>query len=127
MASISELSANFAEKERPAGNLLDEVAVLAQAVAAVRFYSGYAALAAHAGVSPAPEISGDTVISVSEWAIIRPLFMLYIEREQSLQLEATRHMGLDVFGRSSSEVQGDINQVELSMPHLASMQMIISI
>ena len=50
----------------------------------------------------------DIWLSHSEWAIIKPLFYLYIERENALHLEASRVLGVDVYGRSVSEVKGDI-------------------
>ena len=127
MATLSALSDNFATNERPAGNLLDGPSVLAQALAATRLYAGYAELRAHAGVSPVPEITGDTEISNSEWALIRPLFLLYVERETALQLEASRGLGMDVFGRSSSEVAADIIQFEAELPHRAFFRPIITV
>jgi hypothetical protein len=127
MTALSALADNFATNERPAGNLLDGPSVLAQAVAAARLYGGYAEIRAHAGVVPAPVISGSTEISNSEWAIIRPLFMLYVERETALQLEASRGLGMDVFGRSSSEVASDIFQFEADLPHRAFFRPIITV
>lgn len=127
MATLSALADNFATNERPAGNLLDGPSVLAQALAATRLYAGYAELRAHAGVSPAPEITGDTEISNSEWALIRPLFLLYAERETALQLEASRGMGIDPFGRSASEIAAEITQAEADMPHRAFFQPIITV
>ena len=59
MAKLADLAQTFATQERPAGNLLDEETVLAQAVAATRFYAGFAALRAHEGVTPVPDIDGD--------------------------------------------------------------------
>lgn len=127
MATLSALADNFATNERPAGNLLDGPSVLAQALAATRLYAGYAELRTHAGVSPVPEITGDTEISNSEWALIRPLFLLYVERETALQLEASRGLGMDVFGRSSSEVASDIIQFEAELPHRAFFRPIITV
>jgi hypothetical protein len=127
MATLAELAKTFAEKERPAGNLLDEDAVLAQAVAATRFHAGFAALRAHDGVEPAPGIDGETGITTSEWALIRPLFMLYVERETALQLEASRGMGIDPFGRSASEISSEIAQVEADMPRRAFFQPIVTV
>jgi hypothetical protein len=129
MATITSLVDKFTDEERPVGNLLDAPVVLAQAIAAVKFYSGYTDLETHAAIpiadpapdvrAPFPEITGATDISVSEWAMIRPLFLLYVERENALQLEASRGMGIDVFGRSSSEIAGDITQMEIEYPHRA--------
>jgi hypothetical protein len=127
MATITSLVDKFTDEERPVGNLLDAPVVLAQAIAAVKYYSGYTDLETHSAIpiadpvpetrAPFPEITGLTDISVSEWAMIRPLFLLYVERENALHLEASRGMGIDVFGRSSSEIAGDITQMELEYPH----------
>jgi hypothetical protein len=127
MATLTVLAARFENSERPAGNMLDTPGILAQAIAATGFYSGYAALATHLAIpiadpapvppTPYPEITGATEISVSEWAVIRSLFMLYVERENAIQLEASRGMGVDVFGRSSSEIASDITMYESELPH----------
>lgn len=122
MATLDELAARFSEKEREAGNILGDEAVKAQALAATLFYYGYGYL------TSAPEIvGGETEISDSEWALIRPLFLLYVERETALQLEASRGLGLDVFGRSASEVAADINAMEAEMPRRAFYQPIVTV
>jgi len=103
----------------------------------IGFYSGYSAL------NPAPptqipgqvitaptsypEITGSTDLHVSEWAIIRPLFLLYIERENALQIEASKGMGIEAFGRMSSEVIADITQMELSLPQNSALSLAFSI
>lgn len=123
--------------EKPDTTVIDASTVLAQAIAAVNFYSGYGALEAHLAIpiadpppvprTPYPAITSTTEISVSEWAVIRPLFLLYVERETEIQLEASRGMGIDVFGRSSSEIAADIAQMELEFPHKAFYQDIITV
>lgn len=128
MTKLADLAQSFAEDERPAGNLLDDDSVLAQAVAATRFYAGFAALRDHEGKEPTGQlINGDTDITMSEWALVRPLFLLYMERETALQLEASRGMGADPFGRSSSEIAIEITQLESEMPRKAFYQPIITI
>ena len=57
-------------------------------------------------------ITKDTVLSVGEWTVIRPLFWLYVERENAQRLEASRALGLEVYGRSVSEIAGDISVME---------------
>ncbi|OZB31195.1 MAG: hypothetical protein B7X51_09450 [Pseudomonas sp. 34-62-33] len=110
MATLASLVERFLEQERGAANILPASTVTAQAVAAAGYYAGFADLE----VPPASgeAISETTDISVSEWAEIRPLFLLYVERETALQLEATRSMGAEVFGRTSSEVGMEITQLE---------------
>ncbi len=111
--------------ERPDNVILEPGQVTAQAVNALRFLAGYALLEehrirldadplAHAGV-----IDASSLITYSEWALIRSLFLLYIERETAHYIEATRGFGVDVFGRSSSEVQQDITQMEMEFPRRA--------
>lgn len=136
MTTLTALVTRF-ESERPAGNLLDTPGILAQAIAATNFYSGYAALTVYLAIpiadpapvppTPYPEITASTEISVSEWAVIRSLFMLYLERETALQLEASRGMGIDVFGRSSSEISSDIALYESDLPHRVFCSPVITI
>lgn len=137
MTTLAELADRFASLERPVGNMLDMPTLLEQALAATRMYAGYAALAAHLAIpiaepppeppAPYPEITGLTDLTVSEWAVIRPLFLLYVERETALQLEASRGFGVDVFGRSSSEIAGDITVMESELPHLAFCRPVITV
>lgn len=128
MATIRELASRLQSEERLAGVPLDEEVVVAQAVSAARFYYGFAlpepwdqALRTFDDVTP------ESVLSVSEWAIIRPLFMLYVEREVALQLEASRGLGVDPYGRTSSEIAAEITQLETSMPQIAFAQPIVSV
>jgi hypothetical protein len=127
MTKLGELVSRFATQERPAGNLLDVETVLALAVAATRFYAGYAVIVASENTDTALTIDENLEITDSEWALIRRLFLLYVERETALQLEASRGMGIDPFGRSSSEIAGDIMQAEAELPHLAFYQPIITL
>lgn len=57
-------------------------------------------------------ITDDTVLTPGEWAIVKPLFILYVEREQATHLEASRGLAVDVFGRSVAEIQADITLME---------------
>ncbi len=129
MATIEALVDNFLMNERPDSIVLDPATVLAKAVAATEFYAGYANLEVNDGVvPPLPAIAANTVVSYSEWALIKPLFMLYVDHEAALHLEATRFMGADsLFGRSASEIQQDINQMLLDMPQKAFLQTIITV
>jgi hypothetical protein len=136
--TIQALVDRFLNDEKPATNLLDESTVLAQAIAAVNFYSGYGALTTHLSIPiadpppdppvPYPTITPATEITVSEWSVIRPLFMLYVELESATQLEASRGMGIDVFGRSVSEIKQDIAMRENDiMPNRAFSQPIMTV
>ncbi len=123
MAALTDLADLFAGSERPAGNLLSPEDIVAQAVAATRMYAGYGKLA----TPPDGDIDKYTDVSVSEWAVIRPLFLLYVERENALQLEASRGLGVDVFGRDSVSVAADIMQVEMELPTKAFCRPIITV
>lgn len=57
-------------------------------------------------------LTGDTELTVGEWSVVRPLFLLYLERENANRLEASRGMGLDVYGRAVSEIAQDISMME---------------
>ena len=117
MAQIVDLAHNFVTDERPVGMVIDEDQIVHQLVAAVRFYAGYAKLQAlEEFAAPLEKITPETDITSSEWAIIRPLFLLYAERENALQLEASRGMGVDVYGRSVSEISSEITQPEADLP-----------
>ncbi|GAB4059182.1 hypothetical protein [Uliginosibacterium sediminicola] len=119
---LSEHVTRFSEGERPVGILLDAPTVLAQAVAATRFYGAFAQLA-----DPALTVTADIDVTDDEWAIIRPLFVLYVERESVLQAEGSRMMGIEAFGRSSGEVAADITALETDLPMRAFCQPIITV
>lgn len=144
MRSLSDLVIkDFYEKERPVGLLLSEEHVLALGVAATRFYAAYEPLLCHKTLSkdtatetiqfeitekdPLNKINGETMLTAGEWAIIRPLFFLYCERETALNLEASRGMGAEAYGRSSSEIQSEITQYEADMPQKAFLEPVVII
>ena len=130
---ISELAQRFIEKERPIGCFLAADTVLEQIVSAVRLYNGYAILDALVADPnaipplPIPPIDGTLDLTESEWALIGPLAMLYVEREEARQAEMSRGMGLDQFGRTVAEVQQDIQQSAASLPLQAFSQPIVTI
>jgi hypothetical protein len=78
-------------------------------------------------IAPVDWIDDTTALAQSEWSVIRPLFILYVERENALYQEASRQAGLEVYGRSSSEIAIDIERVEADIPHRAASQPIFSI
>lgn len=128
MTTIDALVDNFLTNERPYSVVRDPAIVLAKAIAATEFYAGYANLETNDGVDPPLSVvDANTDISYSEWALIKPLFVLYLELEASTQLEASRGLGVDVFGRSSSEVQQEIAQYQMEMPQKAFLQEIITV
>ncbi len=114
--ALFDMVNRFALDERIVGNLLSNEQLKALAIAATEFYAGYAMLSQ---AQSSTDISIDTIITLSELALIKRLFLLYIERETALQLEASRGLGVDVFGRSVSEVISEINLYEAELPRLA--------
>ena len=132
LETIKDHVNRYLQLESPDTNMLHPPQVLALALAAVRKYLGYAELSAHRTQrleweqarafdpslpKPTPAaINQELVVSASEWAIISELWHLYMEREQAKQLEATRSLGADTFGRSTSEIQADINQAHTDLP-----------
>ena len=133
MEYLSDLVDEYITKERPLSLVIDAGTVLAQAIAATQAYAGYARLESE-GVAtetmPLPHtiITDFTQLSLSEWAVIKPLFLLFVERENAIQLEASRGLGADVFGRLSSEIQQDINNYLLvSLPKNAFCQQVITV
>ncbi|PSJ15860.1 hypothetical protein [Nitrosomonas supralitoralis] len=128
MDTIASLVDNYLTVERPVSVLLDPATVLAQAVVASKFYAGFAELVVNDGTEPPfPAITENTELSNSEWSVIKPLFVLYIERESAIHQEASRGLGLDVFGRSTSEIAQDIANLELNMPLNAFYQPIVTV
>jgi hypothetical protein len=133
--SLDQLARDYYDS-RPLAVEVDRV--VACLVEAARFYAGYGDIkslslsddlpgATGAAVSypdPLPVIEAgmpvkdiaaidvETTLSVGEWAIIRPLFVLYVELAQAEALEATRGLGVDVFGRSVAEIRADIKITE---------------
>lgn len=112
----------------PIGCVLTEEQVTRHLRDAVRQYCGYARLTSAQSVddvhSVLDDTSGATPVAVdvdlthSELAIIRPLWLLYIEKENSTALEASRSQGAELFGRAVSEVVQSILDYELRLPQL---------
>lgn len=74
--------------------------------------------------APTTPLSADSDITDGEWGLIRPLYMLYVERENARGLEASRGMGVDVYGRTVDQVEADIRQYETELQRLAFAQTI---
>lgn len=137
MSTLRELAENFCANERPEGVIVSFETVLAQLIAATKFYLAYAV--GYKFINPdqdditqtelptMQEITAEHELTMSEWGIIRPLFLLYVEREAALNLEASRLMGVDVFGRSTSEIQSEIQQVEAEMHSKAFCEPVFSV
>lgn len=101
------------------GLIVDDTEVTVQAVAAARQYAGWGTIQSLAG-DGAAALSDNTELTNGEWALIKPLFMLYVERENARALEASRGNGVDVFGRTVSEIAPEITQYEsIDLPRLS--------
>lgn len=140
--TLTELAGEFYMLRAPGWLVLSDVEVLSCASEALRFCAAYISIASISrhdddlpGASepgtelpvqpvkddvllpslPIKEIElldEDAELTTGEWVIIKPLFSLYVERENALRLEASRALGLEVYGRSVSEVAQDILVME---------------
>lgn len=139
---VVDLVDEFVATRSPGWLVLTQPETLGSCIDAVRYYAAYGNIAslslsddlpgapepASASIPPGPDpepviapslpiknlafIDENTDLTVGEWALIRPLFLLYVERENSMRLEASRAAGIEVFGRSVSEVAQDITMME---------------
>lgn len=133
---LSEIVEGFMEN-LPAGIVVSEETIQRSLKKAVRFYCGYATIRSvglaaddvHTAIDASDSISGaqDFDLSPSEYAIIRPLFELYVEGENATHLEASRGLGVDVFGRTVSEIAQETLQRESDLPKMAFMEPPVSI
>ena len=130
--TVAVLVTEFMASRLTGGLVLTEAEVTTAMVKAVRFFAGYAVLAHFASQSTpitptVTQIDNTVALTTSEWAIIQPLFNAYVDHENALRLEASRGLGLDVFGRSVSEMAGEIKQLEADLPRKAFYQAIVSV
>lgn len=133
---LSEIVAGFVENQ-PAGLVVGEPGIRRSLKKAVRFYCGFAAISSavlaegeiHTPVDASDSIEGaqDFDLSPSEYALIRPLFELYVELENATHLEASRGLGVDVYGRPVSEVSAEITQRESEFPRQAFFEPVFSV
>ncbi|TDR30343.1 hypothetical protein [Hydromonas duriensis] len=88
-------------------SILDEHAITGFFVEATTEYAGWAQLQSLVD-SANPVIDGQCVITLSEWAVIKPLAYLLCEKETALMHELSKMMSHEPAGRSSSEIENDI-------------------
>jgi hypothetical protein len=154
---LGDLAIEYLAVRATGGMVVDDPQVVECVVSAARMYAAYGniksislsdnlpgapvpgATSIPAGPDPLPDVveslpiknlgylSEDTEVSVGEWAVIKPLFVLYVERENAIRLEASRALGLEVYGRSVSEVVGDIAREEESLPIRAFSHAVIEV
>ncbi|WP_426237447.1 hypothetical protein [Pseudomonas sp. TWP3-2] len=107
----------------PIGCVLTDEQVERSLRDAARQYCGCADLASGEEVDDqaliGSNVAQDVEINTSEMSLIRPLWLLYLERENSMALEASRSQGAELFGRSVAEVQMAIQDYEMRLPQLA--------
>mgnify|MGYP003409789645 CR=1 FL=1 len=113
--------------ELPIGCVLTEEQITRHLRDAVRQYCGYARLTSaqstdgvHSDIDATATAEGaqNLDLTPSELAIIRPLWLLYIEHENAMALEASRSQGAELYGRSTPEVKQPILEYERSLPQL---------
>lgn len=108
--------------ELPIGCVLTAEQVERSLRDAARQYCGYANLSSGEEVDASALVgsneSQDVDLNTSELSIIRPLWLLYLEKENSMALEASRTQGAELFGRAVAEVQMSIQDYEMRLPQL---------
>lgn len=123
---LGELVDEYIAQREASGLFLGRPEVLACAVMAARFFAGWAEF-----VDPAGEtlegIADGLDLTASEWAIISPLFLLYVERESAVVVENSRSQGFEPSGRASSEVAAAIEQYERELPQLAYVEPVFAV
>lgn len=83
----------------------------------------------HSPIDASNKLEGaqDFDLTPSEYGLIWPLFKLYVEREDATGQESSRSLGIEQYGRSSSEVEAAIVLYEEALPHRAFVAEIITI
>lgn len=69
----------------------------------------------------------DFDLTPSEYAVIRPLFKLYVELENAMGMEASRSSGIEQYGRATSEIQAEITQQEDMLAKRAFFQAVVTV
>lgn len=148
---LADLAVEFYSLSRPAGTVISLEQCQQHAVEAARKYAAYGSLSFYAAPPPdssTPDASpthalvadigrveypnkivvgADCRVTLGEWDLIRPLFVLYFERENARALEASRVLGVEVYGRAVAEIEQDISRAEDALPALAFSQPILTV
>lgn len=117
MDTIEALARRWLSGDHPVGIVLTEQNVIDLAVTAVQKLAGWVYLKEH-GYAPG-EVSAATVLTYSEWALARPVFDLMVMAGNARALESSRSFGVEPYGRSTSEIEGDLRMVIEQLPKLA--------
>lgn len=115
-ATVADMAIFYNTASRPVGIVVSDDVILAQALKATRYYDGFGELE---NLARDEEVDSATEITKSEQAVIFPLFELYVERENALILESSRALGVEVYGRSVSEIASEITNKEQEIQNLA--------
>lgn len=134
--SLAELVLEFENLTHEVGLVVGGDQLHQLAVNALRHYCAYGSLAIAAEGAPVTDALGRPLVGFGtlnslgvagvtetkvgssigltncEWAVIKPLFALYVESANAIHLEASRGLGVDVYGRSVSEIAAEIMREE---------------
>ena len=124
---LAELAAEYVELRSASGLFVGYPEVLQCAITATRFYAGWGTLLDPTAAGGVFAITGTTRVTMGEWAIIVPLFKLYVERESAIVIESSRVMGVDLVGRGTAEVSQDIVAAEEKIVQLAYQEDVFTI
>lgn len=124
---LAQLAAEHATLRAASGLFIGSPEVLMCAIQATRFYAGWATMTDAIARQGPFFVTGATTVTTDEWAIIAPLFRLYVERESAVVVEASRGMGIEQVGRSYAEVAADIAQLEEVLPQKAYVEEVWSV
>lgn len=97
------------------GLVIDDADIKKQACNAARLYLTWGDIASLATSDPSvalDDVDENCDITPGEWGVIKALHVLYVERENARALEASRGNGVDVYGRTVSEIDQAITQYE---------------
>ena len=110
MMTLSELAQEYLNTRIT--SLLDLAGVTGFFVEAAIEYGGWAQLKALivSEDEAMPDIDGDLSITLSEWAVIKPLAYLFCEKETALLHELSKVASHEPAGRGSSEIEAEITQ-----------------
>lgn len=126
MKTIENYALEWLSMNRPSGVVIEDYTVIQACVSATRQYASTKGLRAN-NYAITEDVTKDTEISISEWGIIGPLFVLYVDREVAISLEASRTFGAEQYGRQVSEIEADIREYHDSMKRANFMQPVVSL
>jgi hypothetical protein len=112
---LSDLSTEYLALREASGLMLLDAEVLDCAVRAARQYAAYGDITS-AVDGDATSVEPTTDLTIGEWALVRPLFELYAERENAMRISTASAGGIESFGRTVAEIEGDISAYLSALP-----------